>query len=63
MKSRSKKYKFAIEWIAINDEPTVVQIADLISVTLIADMFGFDPQDVAKDVLNLRQKLEDKRSK
>lgn len=63
MKSRSKKYKFAIEWIAINDDPTVVQIADLISVTLIADMFGFDPQDVTKDVLNLRQKLEDKRSK
>ncbi len=26
MMSKAKKYKFAIEWIAINDEPTIVQI-------------------------------------
>jgi hypothetical protein len=58
MKSRSKKYKFAIEWIAINDEPTIVQIADFISVTLIADMYGFDPKDVATDVLRFRERME-----
>lgn len=52
-------YERAIEWIAENDEtgetdPTV--IADLISVVLVADLWGKEPLQVARAVINRRNK-------
>jgi hypothetical protein len=53
------RYNFAVEWIAMNDDPTcrdVETIAQLISVALIADTFERDPATVACDVLHVREK-------
>lgn len=53
------KYDDAIAWIAYNDEPTdmdLLTVADLISVQLVADVWGKTPDRVAQDVLNIRNK-------
>ena len=51
------KYMTAVEWIAFNDEPTEElphNIAQQITVMLIADVFGREPESVAKDVVWMR---------
>jgi len=51
------KYDEAIYWIAFNDEPgetRVKEMANLMTVVLIADLYGVDPVDVAKDVISRR---------
>lgn len=52
-------YRDGVYWIAMNDEPgeeDQVVIAGFISTLLLADLFGVDPQRVARDVLRLRRK-------
>lgn len=53
-------YKKAVAWIALNDEPLWVDLEDLeaisemISVQLIAELFGKPEKKVAQDVLKYR---------
>jgi hypothetical protein len=51
-------YKFAIQWIALNDangdDQAPEQLAGYVSVVLVADIYGKDQDEVAKDVYNLR---------
>ncbi len=52
-------YREGVAWIGHNDEPDendpeIVQ--GLISVLLLADLFGVEPEKVAKDVLAFRKK-------
>ncbi len=52
------RYKYAVEWIAFNDEPGELSlsfVASLISVQLIADLFGIAPEVLAKDVIQMRR--------
>jgi hypothetical protein len=52
-------YREAVEWIALNDEPTggvLEDVAGYISTLLIADLFGKDPQDVAAAIIRVRVK-------
>lgn len=52
-------YREGVKWIAENDEPLdrdPESIAGLISVLLLADLFGVEPERVAKDVLRARGK-------
>ena len=52
-------YRRTIEWIALNDEPTLTgldEVADMISVQLVADMWGYDAMRVARDVINFRRR-------
>jgi hypothetical protein len=60
MKTRSKRqgYRFGVRWIAMNDDPSTMNIDDIegyISVGLLADLFGKDTRKVAEDVLQYRQ--------
>ncbi len=57
---KRRGYKFGVQWIVDNDgggtgwdDPylTVLDVAGLISVALLADLFGKDSEDVARDVL------------
>lgn len=51
-------YRAAVRWIADNDEPAEREaetIAGLISVVLVADLFGVEPARVAGDVLKARK--------
>lgn len=55
-------YKKTIEWIALNDEPTLnykdmPQIESQISVQLVADQFDKSTYKVSCDVLKIRSKL------
>lgn len=55
------KYTDAIEWIAFNDEPTrtsIYEIAELISVQLIADIFHKGTTRVAGDVQIKRKYMQ-----
>lgn len=48
----------AIRWIAENDEPAelnAANMADLVSVLMVADLFGADPHDVAATVVTERK--------
>lgn len=50
----STSYQRAVQWIADNDEPTIEDWRDmsgLLTVLLVADMFGKDERDVARDVV------------
>lgn len=50
-------YRNGIRWIAGNDEPSCVSVdtvSEMISVCLLADLFGKDPVSVAKDVVKAR---------
>jgi hypothetical protein len=49
-------YREAVEWIAGNDEPSNPDVEELLSVALIADIFGTTPERVARDVLRFRAK-------
>ena len=52
-------YRAAVQWIADNDETAetdVRELALLISVSLVADLFGKHVDDVAKDVARARAK-------
>lgn len=52
-------YMDGVSWIAENDEPTlddVNEISNLISVLLLADLFGRTPEEVAIDVLRVRER-------
>ncbi len=57
-----KGIKFAIEWIAMNDEPAETSdaeaIAGLVTVALVADLFGKSPEEIARRVLRYRNKIE-----
>lgn len=58
MKPKRLSYREAVEWIAVNDEPTETNpetLASLISVALIADLSARDPKKVAQDVLRARK--------
>lgn len=55
---RHASYKYGVQWIALNDEPSdysVDSISTYISVLLLADLFQVEPQKVARDILKLRQ--------
>jgi hypothetical protein len=50
-------YREGVAWIALNDEPTQIDasvIAEMISVTLLADLFGVSPERVAADIVKAR---------
>jgi hypothetical protein len=52
-------YRFAVEWIALNDDAVEMdseEVAASISVALVADLFGVDPEKVAADVIRFREK-------
>jgi hypothetical protein len=51
-------YRTGVAWIATNDEPSmaeVEQVAELISVMLLADLFDVESERVARDVIRYRQ--------
>lgn len=55
--TKSPYYREATRWIAQNDEPTWLdedRISGLISVVMIADIFGLSPEDVARAVIFIR---------
>lgn len=58
MKCRRRRgYRFGVEWIALNDEPSEMdpeEVAPLISVALLADLFGKTTAEVAEDVVQWR---------
>jgi len=54
-------YREAVEIIAFNDEPTVRDVAAVeayTTVQLIADIFGKQAVDVARDVVRYREKYD-----
>ena len=54
-------YRYGIAWIAVNDEPSETELDFVkfqISVVLLADLFGLEPERVAKDVLKHRAKQD-----
>lgn len=59
MAVKRASYREAVAWIAMNDEPTeddLNEVAEAITVCLIADIFGVFPDRVAGDVLRYRKK-------
>lgn len=57
----SKPYSFAIEWIALNDEPGCldwVEVSGQISVLLVADLYSVNHERVAVDVVRYRKECE-----
>lgn len=64
-KNKSKKYLYAVEWIALNDNPGSVDATDTdalfgqVSVALISDVFSIPRTIVAKDVADFRLKHGD----
>ena len=58
---KRRGYRFGVEWIALNDECSerdIEMIESLISVALLADLFGKTTEEVARDVLRYREKNE-----
>lgn len=56
-----KPYELGVAWIALNDEPlikNVDEIAEMISVMLLAEIFGKDSLTVALDILKARERHE-----
>lgn len=52
-------YREAVAWIAFNDEPSdrnPETVAEIISVVLIAELFGTTAERVAGDVIRFRDK-------
>ncbi len=55
-------YRYGVSWIALNDDPGSIDayqldtVFNMISVCLLADLFGKDAEDVAKDVIAYRRK-------
>ena len=60
MTMRSPKYVEAVDWIAMNDSPgdddSLENLSGLVSVVLVADLFGVDTKTVAGDILARRGK-------
>lgn len=59
MKAKRASIKEAVHWIAHNDEPLETdaeEIASLVSVKLVADLFGLTDEEVAKRVARERRK-------
>jgi hypothetical protein len=57
--SKRASYREGVNWIAFEDEPgdrDVEAIAGYISTCLLADLFGKDRNDVARDILRAREK-------
>jgi hypothetical protein len=58
----AKGYRFAIEWIALNDESGATwalerdDVASMLTVALLADLWGKSTKDVARDVILYRLK-------
>jgi hypothetical protein len=55
-------YRKGVAWIAWNDEPEDLDpenVSGYISTSLLADLFGKDPLDVAKDVVRYRKQQGD----
>ena len=53
----SRFYRDGVVWIALNDDATELSaetVADQLTVVLLADVFGYDPADVAADVMECR---------
>jgi hypothetical protein len=58
VKFRHEYYTRAVQWIALNDDPSCLDLKDIsrqISVVLIADLFSVDPEKVAGWVLSHRE--------
>jgi len=52
-------YREATRWIALNDSPgdSDDDVESLITVLLVADIFGVSTERVARDVLRVRRKM------
>ncbi len=55
-------YKKSIEWIAVNDEPSLSWkdssiVEEQVSILLVSDQFNKKPYKVASDVLRYRAKM------
>lgn len=61
MVTKQPSFREGVAWIALNDSPgdaaDAETIAGYISVALLADLFGKDPADVARSVVNYRRAL------
>jgi hypothetical protein len=56
---KKQGYRFGVEWIGMNDEPLERDpevIATFISTALLADLYGKEPLEVAKDIERFRIK-------
>lgn len=52
-------YRKGVEWIALNDDPLVLQVDDLagtISIALLSDLFEVGQAKVIEDVLKIRKR-------
>jgi hypothetical protein len=52
-------YRHGIDWIAFNDDATILdvpQLAGMLTVALLADLFGKDAEQVAADIIRRRFK-------
>ena len=61
--ARIKGYKFGVEWIALNESIGTLDAEEaegLISVALLADLFGKTPARVVRDVWEFRTNSLDK---
>ena len=57
--SKRASYREGVAWIAENDEPAEMDhdtVAGLISVCLLADLFGKEATEVAAAIIRLREK-------
>lgn len=60
--AKRASYKFGVGWIALNDDPgshdalDVDSVAGYISTALLADLFGLDPERVARDIVKYRER-------
>jgi len=58
--TRRGGYRDAVRWVAHNDnagtDDGAYEIAGYVSTLLVADLFGADPDVVAKDILRVRRK-------
>lgn len=54
---KRRGYRFGVQWIAENDEPSCLDARDIenqISCLFLADLFGKDSCDVANDIAHFR---------
>ena len=52
-------YRYGVQWLALNDEASetdVPIVASFVTTALLADLFGKEPEDVARDVLRYRER-------
>lgn len=59
MATKRPSYDRHVEWIALNDEPTILDIeeaAQMLTITMTADLFDKSPEQVATDVVRFRDK-------